>query len=419
MLKYKNYGIANQGVVVKVTKYMKIDKYWKSRIRPDQPGSITITPEDQDDIWAIYNTLNPEDIIESSTTRRVLQENSAGDVVDSHKIKLFLAIKSEKIDIDLQASVIRVNGRNMTEGKHVKLGAYHTIDVEIGKSLKIFKSYWDSISIEYIEQAVNSLGKAEVGAILFQEGLGFTCLLSLEYEIKILERIEVSLGKKKLGPTGQHERAIERFYEQLIESTRTKLDFERLRAIVIASFGQLKDDYYNRLMDWANKSGEASLSIKNQKQKIIRINLQGNPNQRISPALLNSVLKEPRIAQMLSDTKSLKERKLLDQFYKLDSEEKIDGEGGNGNGNGKKTTFGPNHILEAANQGAIKNLLLADSLFKSCNLSERKMYANIVDTVKQNGGTINLFIRDSPVEIDLLKLSGIAAILNFPIEFSE
>ena len=51
-----------------------------------------------------------------------MMENSAGVNVDSHKIKMVLAVKVEKVDADLKAGCLRVNGRNVKENKHVKVG---------------------------------------------------------------------------------------------------------------------------------------------------------------------------------------------------------------------------------------------------------------------------------------------------------
>ena len=41
-----------------------------------------------------------------------------------------LTLDIENIEFDTQACKLRVKGRNIEENEHVKMGAYHTIDIE-------------------------------------------------------------------------------------------------------------------------------------------------------------------------------------------------------------------------------------------------------------------------------------------------
>lgn len=94
---------------------------WRRFLHPNREGWIRVTPEDADDIWALYNIISPGDEIESMTMRRVLQENASGTVVDSQKVKVLLAVVAEKIDVDIKGASLRVNGKNVRENKHVKV----------------------------------------------------------------------------------------------------------------------------------------------------------------------------------------------------------------------------------------------------------------------------------------------------------
>ncbi len=122
---------------------------------------------------------------------------------------------------------------------------------------------------------------------------------------------------------------------------------------------------------------------------------------------LETALKEPRISALLEDTKSAAESKLLDQFEKRQSQ------------NADLVTFSWKHVYKAAREGAVKNLLLSDSLFRSLNVEERKKFIELVDEVRDNGGAVQIFIQGTQPEVSLSKYTGVAAILNFPIEFEE
>ena len=47
----------------------------------------------------------------------------------SNRIRTTLTIAVEDIDFDTQACKLRLKGRNIQENDHVKMGAYHTIDL--------------------------------------------------------------------------------------------------------------------------------------------------------------------------------------------------------------------------------------------------------------------------------------------------
>ena len=58
----------------------------------------------------------------------------------------------------------------MEENEHVKMGAFHTLDVEANRDVRIEKPEWDSISLERIEEASQPGRGAEVGAVVCGEG---------------------------------------------------------------------------------------------------------------------------------------------------------------------------------------------------------------------------------------------------------
>ena len=58
----------------------------------------------------------------------------------------------------------------MEENDYVKMGAFHTLDIESNRDVRIEKIEWDSISLERIEEASLPGRGAEVGAIVCGEG---------------------------------------------------------------------------------------------------------------------------------------------------------------------------------------------------------------------------------------------------------
>lgn len=59
-----------------------------------------------------------------------------------------------------------MKGRNLTESEHVKLGAYHTLELEPGRSFMLHKALWDSLDIERIRTATDPQASADLAALL-------------------------------------------------------------------------------------------------------------------------------------------------------------------------------------------------------------------------------------------------------------
>ena len=74
--------------------------------------------------------------------------------------------------------MLRLKGRNVAENAHVKMGAYHTIEVENQRKITVIKAEWDSVSLERIELATDPYKHADLAAVVMQEGLANVCLVT-------------------------------------------------------------------------------------------------------------------------------------------------------------------------------------------------------------------------------------------------
>ena len=54
----------------------------------------------------------------------------------------------------------------MTETEHVKLGAYHTVELEPQRPFTLEKQAWDAIDIERIRQSTDPALSADLAAVL-------------------------------------------------------------------------------------------------------------------------------------------------------------------------------------------------------------------------------------------------------------
>lgn len=64
---------------------------------------------------------------------------------------------------------------------------------------------------------------------------------------------------------------------------------------------------------------------------------------------------------------------------------------------------------------AIDTLMVTDTLFKSCDLATRLQYVALTESVKEHGGTVRVFSSLHVSGESLAQVSGIAALLRFPM----
>jgi protein pelota len=119
-------------------------KLIKKSLEKDGFGTLTMVPEEAEDLWHVYNLLQTPDLLKATTIRRVVTESNTGSTAKtSHKITLTIQVDS--LFFDTQAATLRVNGKNVVENKFVKMGGFHTLDLELNRAFTITKECWGNL----------------------------------------------------------------------------------------------------------------------------------------------------------------------------------------------------------------------------------------------------------------------------------
>lgn len=159
-------------------------------------GRITLIAKEPEDMWHAFNLINMGDYLRSTTIRRVINESST--TTSSSRVHTRLTISVEKIDYDMHASVLHVKGINIEENQYVRMGAYHTIDIELNQEFAITKAEWDSVALARIEEACDPAQSAELAAVVMQEGLANVCLIQSSMTT-VKAKIEANIPRKRKG----------------------------------------------------------------------------------------------------------------------------------------------------------------------------------------------------------------------------
>ncbi len=66
----------------------------------------------------------------------------------SERVRTVLTLSVESIEYDTTGCAMRVKGRNIRENQFVKMGAYHTIDLQLNQKFTLTKENWDSVALD-------------------------------------------------------------------------------------------------------------------------------------------------------------------------------------------------------------------------------------------------------------------------------
>ncbi|KZT12522.1 pelota [Laetiporus sulphureus 93-53] len=382
-------------------------------------GHITLRPEDDEDMWHLYNLIQEGDQVRASAVRRVQNVSTTGST-GSQRIRLNLTLAVTRVTWSPATSsapgdagqpsasttssqdstaAVEIAGRVAVENPQVKKGAFHTLELEVNRDVRIEKEGgWDSVALSRIQESCQPGRGAEVAAVVCGEGTAIFCLLS-EHMTVILQRLEVPIPRKIATNSSAHEKGLNRFYSMLYASFLRHIPYANptLRAIVIASPGWVRDSVYDYIMAEATRTGNKALLGARPKFFKVHVN---------SPHVhsLVEVLKSPEIAMQLKETKFAREGIMLDKFFKMLGTDEM------------RAWYGPAQVSLAVDRGAVGTLLISDELFRSSDAETRKKYVDLVESVQGRGGEVLIFSSMHESGQQLNQLTGIAAILTYPLD---
>ncbi|ORX36829.1 pelota [Kockovaella imperatae] len=386
-------------------------KLINKHVERDGSGYVTLRPEDDEDMWHVYNLISEGDEVRALTMRKINTLSSTG-TTDSYRVRVNLTLQVVKTTFSPAASSstssggqekkeptasLQVSGKVIQENDYVRMGAFHTIDLEANRDFRLTKATgWDSVALERIEESTKEGRGAEVGAVVCGEGTAAICLLS-EHMTVVRQRIDTAVPRKRKGGTSGHDKAMETFFSNVYQAVLRLIPYQTLKAIVIASPGFTKESLYDYIFHQATLTNNKPLMASRSKW----IKVHSNTSHVHS---LVEALRAPEVSKMLQGAKFAREGLGLDAFHKMLATDEM------------RAWYGPEHVALAVDRGAVGTLLISDDLFRSSDPVTRNRYVEMVEAVRARGGEALIFssMHESGQQLNLL--TGIAAILTYPLD---
>lgn len=364
-----------------------------SRFEKSNSGSQTIIAQDKEDLFVLYNLIRTHDQVTLKTLRNVKKSDVKG--AKSEKKLLRLRLSVEDVEFMPMDESFRIRGKSMDPVEDVPVGSFHTAEVGYQYPLTLYKDEWDQRDLEQVANSCDIEAKSEVAAVVLQEGVAHLCFITENMTV-LKEKIEKSIPKKRRGDSSAHDKALDKFYTNVCDAMTRQLNLNKLKAVILASPGFWAQGVYEKYLALAVKNNTKDLDTLKSKFLVTHSStgfIQG----------LDEVLRSDSVQKQLADTKYARDVKALDDFF-----QSLNADDG-------KSWYGPKECERAVRMGAVKTLLLTDTLFRSDDISLRKHYAELSEIVRNTGGEVFVFssLHHSGVQLD--QVTGVAVLLNYPV----
>ena len=344
---------------------LKIDK---------KENFLHVVPEIEDDLWHLERIIEKHDLVSGQSDRKI-KPKEAGE--KPRRVKMFIELDADNVEFHRFLGQLRVSG-TITGGKPAELlemGAQHSLEICLGKDVKIKKQALKKFQIERIKKAAKATKKGKVLlVVLDDEQASFAILREFELEEK------ASLKSGKSGKQFKGEDVKGKYFAGMLEKI---LEIKPEKAI-IAGPGFAKDEFKKFLEEKGTPKGMQFFFM---------------ATNSVGKTGLQELLKGNALEKIAQEMQLVKETGLV---------EKILAELGKNSG---LVEYGLKEVEKAVQAGAVQMLLVSDKFL----LENREEAEKVMQNAEKTGSEVHLVNAEHEAGRTLQNIGGIAAILRYKI----
>ncbi|KAL8448851.1 hypothetical protein Emed_003559 [Eimeria media] len=292
------------------------------------------------------------------------------------------------------------------------MGAHHTLEMGVTDEVLVVKEHWDRQHESQLKEATDAASRAEALVLLIQGGLSNLLCVSSNLS-RLLAKVEASIPKNRSAYSG-YNKALARFFKETTDALIAHVDWENLKALVIAGPGFYKDQFLEFFMQEAQKHEHRHILQK--RQLIILAHASSAYRHALSELMADAAVK-----RLLSDTKAVKQATYIDQLYRMlnntyqKTAQQQEAMSSSSYQQSSLVCYGPNEVRRATDGGAVKVLMVSEGLLRSADLGQRRFYVQLLEDAAASGAEALTFSDQHSTGEQLSLLGGVAAILRFPV----
>ena len=337
-------------------------------------NSISVMPEDSDDLLNLRRIIKKNDKVIGDTTRVQKQDKDYSRPDKGERIKVRIALTVEKISLDDVLDRLRIGGTiSESSNESVPHGSHHSFILKINDGITISKKRWTPI-----EKNLLVSSNSQVGFVLVAIDTGDCGIARLRgTHLEFIPNIYSGSGGKRYKTNFN----IEKFFEQVQQAVSTV--FKKGDSIVVFGPGETK----KRFVNFIQKSQKYKVQV------VEGIDSGGEDGIYI-------FTKSQTMKEIMSDSKLAKASSIIDEVMLL------------ANKKSRKFTMGFDETFNANQIGAVESIVFSD---KAIQDYEQKMI-DFLNDVESKG--VKIYSVDSSTDIGLrvTGLGGIVSLLRYAIE---
>ena len=340
-------------------------------------NSVSVIPEDSDDLLTLRRIVKKGDRIIGDTTRVIKQEKDFSRHDRGERIKIRISIEVEKPSLDNMLDRLRLRGIIVeSTNESVPHGSHHSFVVKINDAITIFKKKWSLIEKKLIRSKNQKFGFLLVAIDTGECGIGKLKGTHLQ----ILPNIYSGSSGKRYKINFN----IEKFFECVLKAVLSSVNEND--SLIIFGPGETKKKFTNFLQ-------KNPLIKKHQVQVVEGIDSGGEDG--IYMFTKSRIMKE-----IMSESKLATVSSMVDEIMLRVNKKS------------RKFTMGFDETQKANQFGAIDSLIFSEKIIQT--LDEEKVIKFLND-VEEKGSKV--FSVDSTTDLGLrvTGLGGIVSLLRFAI----
>lgn len=376
---------------------MKVLK--SSDLTSPEGGSVTVVPDESDDLWVLYNLIDCDDLVTCGTSRKITKTDRAGGKGATEKRRLTLTVRATAASYDGLADCVRVSGTNASENEFVKMGAHHTLELGIRTRVTIAKHAWEPHQRDALARAADAAAAAEAAVLLLDAHSGAAKLYVLTAAlVKTIGAADVAMPKGAKITATRGDKAVARFRAACLELLR-KLDWASIKCVAVCGCGGAE------FLSWLATNAPDRTPLRAAVRAGDRVCVAGKDVRDTSQKALFALLSDPTVKKRIADTSVARCCAALDAW---EDARRAD----------------PDRVLcgsydacaEAAERNAIDTLLVLDDVLKgsATNVAARRRAVALVEAAAAGGACVLPFSARHVAAEALRDLGGVAARLRYP-----
>ncbi|MCV0410592.1 mRNA surveillance protein pelota [Nitrosopumilus sp.] len=337
-------------------------------------NSISVMPEDSDDLLNLRRIIKKDDKVIGDTTRVLKQDKDYSRPDKGERIKVRIALIVEKISLDDVLDRLRVGGTIYeSSNEAVPHGSHHSFILKINDGITISKKKWSPIEKKLLES------NSQNGFVLVAIDTADCGIARLKgTHLEFMPNIYSGSGGKRYKTNFN----IEKFFEQVqqaIFSISKKED-----SIIIFGPGETK----KRFANFIEKSQKFKIKV------VEGIDSGGEDG-------IYTFTKSKAMQEIMSDSKLAKASTIIDEVMLL------------ANKKSNKFTMGFEETFKTNQMGAVESLVFSDRIIQE---NDEQKIMDFLNDAESKG--VKIYSVDSSTDIGLrvTGLGGIVSLLRYAIE---